>query len=69
MPIELTSEEIVTQILSSNEILRPRKGNFYISNKNTLGDFLKNLPEEEIVEETAVEKDTKYTFITKEWHI
>lgn len=69
MATELTSEEIVTQILSSNEILRPKKGNFYISSKNTLGDFLKNLPPEEVVEETAVEKDTKYTFITKQWNI
>ena len=69
MTVEMTSEEIVTQILSSNEILRPKKGNFYVSNKDTLGDFLKNLPQEEVVEETAVEKNTKYTFITKQWNI
>ncbi len=39
---ELTSEQIVTKLLSSNEILKKQKGNFYITNPaiDTLGEFL-----------------------------
>lgn len=40
---ELTSEQIVTKLLSSNEIIKRQKGNFYITNPaiDTLGEFLK----------------------------
>lgn len=39
---ELTSEQIVTKLLSSNEILKKQNGNFYITNPSidTLGEFL-----------------------------
>lgn len=39
---ELTSEQIVTKLLSSNEIIKKQKGNFYITNPaiDTLGEFL-----------------------------
>lgn len=50
---ELTSEQIVTKLLSSNEILKKQKGNFYITNPSidTLGEFLEEhweLPVQEI---------------------
>ena len=63
MTAELTAEQIVTNLLSSNEILKRKKENFYLSNGPSLGEYLKNLPPEEVVQERAVEKDTKYTFI------
>ncbi len=65
MTAELTSEEIVTRLLISNEVLKPKKGNFYISNPmlDTLGDFLLDA-EAEYKEPPKFEtKDTKYVFI------
>ena len=65
MTAELTSEEIVTRLLSSNEVLMPKKENFYISNPmlDTLGDFLLDV-EAEYKEPPPIEtKDTKYIFI------
>ena len=65
MTAELTSEEIVTRLLISNEVLKPKKGNFYISNPmlDTLGDFLLDA-EAEYKEPPKFEtKDPKYVFI------
>ncbi len=65
MTAELTNEEIVTRLLSSNEVLKPQKGNFYISNPmlDTLGDFLLDI-ETEYKEPPSIEtKDSKYVFI------
>ncbi len=65
MTAELTNEEIVTRLLTSNEVLKPQKGNFYISNPmlDTLGDFLLDI-EAEYKEPPSLEtKDTKYVFI------
>ena len=62
MTEDLTQEEIVTQILSSNEILRRQKDNFYISNPNqklgNLGLFLSNQPK--LIQP---EMNSKYSFI------
>ena len=52
MVAELTSEQIVTKLLTSNEILKPIRDNFYISNDNyNLGEYLDNLPDEFYEEE------------------
>ena len=62
MTEDLTQEEIVTQILSSNEILRRQKEVFYISNPDqkmgNLGLFLAELPKQ--VEKKEI---SKYSFI------
>ena len=60
---ELTAEEIVTNLLSSHEILKRSKENFYISNSNSLGEYLKNLPSEELMREQIGAEKGKYTFI------
>ena len=65
MTAELTAEEIVTNILSSKEIIKDKKNNFYISNGFSLGEYLKKMPLEEIVQEPAIKEDSKYTFIDK----
>lgn len=42
--MELSSEEAVTKLLSSNEILHDRKERIVITNPfESLGDFLKNV--------------------------
>lgn len=63
MTAELTAEQVVTNLLSSHQILKCSNENFYISNSNSLGDYLKNLPPEEFVQEQAVTENGKYTFI------
>ena len=63
MIVELTQEQKVTQILSSNEILKYKNDFFYNSNGITLGEYLRSLPDDEIVEEAPVNQNTKYTFI------
>lgn len=47
MIAEMTAEEVVTNMLSSNEILKRSENNFYISTPSDLGEFLSSLPEEE----------------------
>ena len=65
MTVELTNEEIVTKLLSSNEVIKPQMGNFYISNPmlNTLGDFLLDIEPEYQKPPSLETKDTKYIFI------
>ena len=59
MTTDLTSEEIVTRLLTSNEILNPNRKTQYISNPGiNLGEFLDN-----IKEETQTINKGKYTFI------
>ncbi len=58
-----STEHIVTNILSSNEILMRKEENLCLVSPIDLGSYLKSLPPEEIVQETSVEKSTKYTFI------
>lgn len=70
MTLELTAEEIVTDLLSSHEILKRKRLNFYVSDQLNLGEYLKNLPQEELLEEQKVEEeDSKYTFIKNNWVI
>lgn len=61
--MNMTTEQIVTNILSSQEILSRNNGNFWISSPIDLGEYLNNLPPEEIVQEIPVSESTKYTFI------
>lgn len=62
MTAELTQEEIVTNLLSSNEILIRNKNNFYITSPSNLSEYLENIPKE--VKECAYRTpDSKYTFI------
>lgn len=72
MTAELTAEEIVTNLLSSQEILKRKTENFYISNGVSLGDYLRNLPADVtdscITHSPALpkgkgDKVIKYTFI------
>lgn len=62
MATELTQEQIVTNLLTSNQILKTLDKSFNNPDKNyNLGDFLSNIPKEDI-ENTPV-KNSKYTFI------
>lgn len=64
MSPELTSEEIVTNLLSSHEILKKSKENFYITSPANLGDYLNNLPKPKETSPEPPEKfDSRYTFI------
>ncbi len=65
MTAELTSEEIVTRLLTSNEVLKPQKGNFYISNPmlDTLGDFLLDIEADYKAPSVPEAKSSKYVFI------
>ena len=55
---ELTSEQIVTNLLISNEILKPKKYYTNIAPASNLGDFIEHLPEVTFDKTTS-----KYTFI------
>ena len=59
---ELTNEQIVTKLLSSNEILKKKNGSFYITNPAiaTLGDFLNDNVETRVIEQTEV---SRFVFI------
>ena len=61
----LASEEAVTKLLSSNEIIKPKKRNFYISNPKvtTLGDFLLEIPLERKSLKLKTPEELKYRFI------
>jgi len=66
----LSTEDIVTNLLSSNEVLRRNKDNFYMSTPNSLGDFLKNMPiEPETSEIQPTNELSRYTFIKSRWNI
>ncbi|MBE7711123.1 MAG: hypothetical protein E7Z92_03175 [Cyanobacteria bacterium SIG31] len=73
MTKDLTQEEIVTQILSSNEILRKQKENFYISNPEyklgNLGLFLSKTPQITNINQKEKDPLKKYSFIRSKWYI
>ena len=74
MTADLTTEEIVTRLLNSKEILSPKTKNFYTTTTSNLGDYLKNLPKESSLDNTAKKnpknKDLeKYTFINGRWKV
>ena len=64
MTAEITSEDVVTELLTSNEIIMPQKGKFHISNPKleTLSDFLLDIKEEYVPPKIEIE-NTKYIFI------
>ena len=66
MTKEMTSEEIVTKLLTSNEIIKPKRGNFYISNPSidTLGDIIPLSALKTKPLETQSPESLKYKFIT-----
>lgn len=63
MTLELSQEAIVTRLLSSNEIIKPVKDDFvegdFMSN---LGDYLKNVPKEELPPTVKLD-NIQYSFI------
>ena len=69
MSLELTTEEVVTKLLSANEIIKRQKNNFYTNNDMNLGDFLKKIPMNNMETTSETNKNLKYTFITTEWII
>ena len=62
MIAELTQEEIVTNLLSSQEILKRNKDNFYITSPLNLSEYLEKLPQEEALEPEA-DSFSQYAFI------
>ena len=70
MTAELTAEEIVTNLLSSHEILKKKNCNFSATSCLNLSEYLKNLPSEDIDNDKTPsptfnlgEGTNKYTFI------
>ena len=58
MTAELTTEQIVTRLLSTEEILKPQKEKFCTSTVS-LGDFLTKFPNEKL-KSIPEKKETKY---------
>lgn len=79
MTAELTAEQIVTNLLSKNEIIKLEKENsFIVNNKNNLGEYLTNLADKNInqITENKNNKElpdksesSKYSFIRGRWII
>ena len=70
MTAELTAEQIVTNLLASNEIIKPT----YVKplepiKGHNLGDYLLNKPYSTEPEEIEVDEPSKYTFIKGKWEI
>lgn len=70
MTAELTAEQIVTNLLASNEIIKPT----YIKplepiTGHNLGEYLLNKSYLTEPEEIALEEPSKYTFIKGKWKI
>lgn len=61
MTTELTQEEIVTNLLSSNEILKRNNANFYITSPTNLGEYLNN-----VSKEIKDEKDKSFALSNRE---
>lgn len=75
MTAELTSEQIVTKLLSEHQILKRTKENFYISNSSgSLGEYLLRLPleeytsQEDLIQESSA-KDSRFSFISGTWNV
>ena len=74
MTKELTTEEIVTRLLLSKEILSSKPKNFYTTTMSNLGDYLKSLPKENIIEKKETHRSKnknleKYAFISGRWKV
>ena len=63
MTAELTAEEIVTNLLSSHEILKSKKTFLGITSPANLGEYLENLPVENFVPELIEEEISRFSFI------
>ena len=66
MVAELTNEEIVTKLLSFNEIIKTNNRSFFITNPSVsnLGSFLKEIRTTEgIYTQTKINTNNKYHFI------
>ena len=59
MTTELTNEQIVTNLLISNEFLKPVKGKFYSEKEHNLGKYLS----EEMKHKQELQKQSRYSFI------
>ncbi len=68
MTTELSNEQIVTNLLVSNQILKPITGFFKPDRAFSLGEYLSNIPPE-IKSEIQPKTPSKYTFIDlqKKW--
>ena len=62
MTTTLTTEKIVTDLLSAHEILKPQPKNFYFSSYKNLNDYIQN-PPEKIENQVTKNNKSKYTFI------
>jgi hypothetical protein len=71
MTTDLTTEEIVTRLLNSKEILTPKTKDFYVSTDSNLGDYLKKISKTKKSKEPSNKlKDSKYSFINSElWNL
>ena len=60
---ELTTEQIVTNLIASNEIIKPSKCEF-VTSHSSLGEYLKNIPKNETITVPDVSlHNKKYSFI------
>ena len=59
MTAELSQEEIVTKLLSSNEVIINKKEGVCITSHSNLGEYLKTLP----IKNEKEQSSSRYTFI------
>jgi len=66
MTLELTQEEIVTNLLSANEIIKNKEISLIKNDSvsSNLGEYLENLPLQNDIDYEITEPE-KYTFIKK----
>ena len=69
MTLELSTEEIVTKLLSSNQILKKQENKFFNSGTTTLGEFLKTNIEINPEPIDYNQPISKYSFIKNKWII
>lgn len=65
MKAELSAEEIVTNLISSNEILNFNSYSKNVFSSSDLGNYLNNLPKEDFSFSKNELYDIKYKFIRK----
>lgn len=73
MTAELTAEEVVTKLLTSNQILKPSNNYYFTKPVSNLGEYLINNPEEDSLEDFDIEilkeppENERYSFIKGSW--
>jgi hypothetical protein len=65
MKAELSAEEVVTNLISSNEILKSKSYSKNVFSSSDLGNYLNNLPKEDFSFSKNELYDIKYRFIRK----